>query len=65
MPLFLCIGKVDGGAGHDSYGAYNEALALKGYRIKLVSATGKYAILGLPHGAQQDEHHPRQQADGV
>lgn len=46
VPLFLCIGKVDGGAGHDSYGAYNEALALKGYRIKLVSATGKYAIVG-------------------
>jgi DMSO/TMAO reductase YedYZ molybdopterin-dependent catalytic subunit len=46
VPLFLCIGKVDGGRGHDSYGAYNEVLALKGYRIKLVSATGKYAILG-------------------
>ena len=46
VPLFLCIGKVDGGAGHDSYGAYNEALALKGYRIKLVSSTGKYAIVG-------------------
>jgi DMSO/TMAO reductase YedYZ molybdopterin-dependent catalytic subunit len=46
VPLFLCVGKVDGGAGHDSYGAYNEALALKGYRIKLVSSTGKYAIVG-------------------
>ena len=46
MPLFLCIGKVDGGKGHDSYGAYNEALALRGYRIKLVSATGRYAIIG-------------------
>jgi DMSO/TMAO reductase YedYZ molybdopterin-dependent catalytic subunit len=46
VPLFLCIGKVDGGRGHDSYGAYNEALALKGYRIKLVSTTGKYAIIG-------------------
>jgi DMSO/TMAO reductase YedYZ molybdopterin-dependent catalytic subunit len=46
VPLFLCIGKVDGGPGHDSYNAYNEALALKGYRIKLVSATGKYVILG-------------------
>ena len=43
LPL---IGKVDGGPGHDSYGAYNEALALKGYRIKLVSTTGKYAIIG-------------------
>ncbi len=46
VPLFLCIGKVDGGPGHDSYGAYNEALALRGYRIKLVSATGRYAIIG-------------------
>jgi DMSO/TMAO reductase YedYZ molybdopterin-dependent catalytic subunit len=46
VPLFLCIGKVDGGPGHDSYNAYNEALAVKGYRIKLVSATGKYAIIG-------------------
>ena len=46
VPLFLCIGKVDGGPGHDSYNAYNEALALKGYRIKLVSTSGKYAILG-------------------
>jgi DMSO/TMAO reductase YedYZ molybdopterin-dependent catalytic subunit len=46
VPLFLCIGKVDGGPGHDSYNAYNEALALRGYRIKLVSATGKYAIFG-------------------
>jgi DMSO/TMAO reductase YedYZ molybdopterin-dependent catalytic subunit len=46
VPLFLCIGKVDGGAGHDSYGAYNEALALRGYRVKLVAADGKYAILG-------------------
>jgi DMSO/TMAO reductase YedYZ molybdopterin-dependent catalytic subunit len=46
VPLFLCIGKVDGGPGHDSYGAYNEALALKGYRIKLVSTTGKTAIVG-------------------
>ncbi len=46
VPLFLCIGKVDGGPGHDSYNAYNEALALRGYRIKLVSATGKYAIIG-------------------
>ena len=46
VPLFLCVGKVDGGPGHDSYGAYNEALALKGYRVKLVSTTGKYAIVG-------------------
>jgi hypothetical protein len=46
VPLFLCIGKVDGGPGHDSYNAYNEALALKGYRIKLVSTSGRYAILG-------------------
>ena len=46
MPLFLCIGKVDGGKGHGGYGAYNEALARKGYRIKLTSATGKYVIIG-------------------
>ncbi len=38
VPLFLCIGKVDGGKGHGGYGAYNEALALKGYRIKITSA---------------------------
>ena len=30
---------------HD-YGAYNEALALKGYRIKLTSASGKSVIIG-------------------
>ena len=46
VPLFLCIGKVDGGKGHGGYGAYNEALALKGYRIKLTSATGATAIIG-------------------
>jgi DMSO/TMAO reductase YedYZ molybdopterin-dependent catalytic subunit len=46
VPLFLCVGKVDGGAGHDSYGAYNEALALRGYRVKLVSTTGKYVFIG-------------------
>ena len=46
VPLFLCVGKVDGGAGHDSYGAYNEALALRGYRVKLVAANGRYAIVG-------------------
>lgn len=46
VPLFLCIGKVDGGPGHDSYNAYNDALAIKGYRIKLVSTTGKYVIIG-------------------
>jgi DMSO/TMAO reductase YedYZ molybdopterin-dependent catalytic subunit len=46
VPLFLCVGKVDGGPGHDSYGAYNEKLALKGYRVKLVGANGKYAVVG-------------------
>jgi len=44
VPLFLIIGKVDGGKSHD-YGAYNEALALKGYRIKLVNASGKSVII--------------------
>lgn len=46
VPLFLCVGKVDGGKGHGGYGAYNEALALKGYRIKITSATGRSAIIG-------------------
>jgi DMSO/TMAO reductase YedYZ molybdopterin-dependent catalytic subunit len=46
VPLFLCLGKVDGGKGHDSYAAYNDALALRGYRVKLVSSTGKYVIVG-------------------
>ena len=46
VPLFLCIGKVDGGKGHGGYGAYNEALALKGYRIKVTSASGASVIIG-------------------
>jgi len=46
VPLFLCIGKIDGGKGHGGYGAYNERLALKGYRIKLISTDGKYRIIG-------------------
>jgi DMSO/TMAO reductase YedYZ molybdopterin-dependent catalytic subunit len=45
VPLFLIMGRVDGGKSHD-YGAYNEALALKGYRIKLVSASGASVIVG-------------------
>jgi DMSO/TMAO reductase YedYZ molybdopterin-dependent catalytic subunit len=45
VPLFLIIGRIDGGKSHD-YGAYNEALALKGYRIKLTSASGKSVIIG-------------------
>jgi hypothetical protein len=45
VPLFLCIGKVDGGKAHGGYGAYNEALARKGYRIKLISASGKSVII--------------------
>ena len=45
VPLFLCIGKVDGGKGHGGYGAYNEALARKGYRIKLTSTTGRSVIV--------------------
>ncbi len=45
VPLFLLIGQVDGGPSHDSYKAYNELLAIRGYRIKLVSATGKTAII--------------------
>jgi len=46
VPLFLLIGQVDGGPSHDSYKAYNELLAIRGYRIKLVSATGKSVIIG-------------------
>jgi len=45
VPLFLCIGKIDGGKGHGGYGAYNEPLALKGYRIKITSATGGSVII--------------------
>jgi hypothetical protein len=45
VPLFLCIGKVDGGKGHGGYGAYNELLARRGYRIKLTSTTGKSVII--------------------
>ncbi len=36
-PLYLLVGEVDGGATMD----YNAALARKGYRIELVSTTGK------------------------
>ena len=45
VPLFLCIGKIDGGKGHGGYGAYNEALARKGYWIKVMSASGKYVLI--------------------
>jgi DMSO/TMAO reductase YedYZ molybdopterin-dependent catalytic subunit len=45
VPLFLIMGRVDGGKSHD-YGAYNEALAIKGYRIKLTSASGASVIIG-------------------
>jgi DMSO/TMAO reductase YedYZ molybdopterin-dependent catalytic subunit len=45
VPLFLIMGRIDGGKSHD-YGAYNEALALKGYRIKLTSAGGASVIIG-------------------
>jgi hypothetical protein len=46
VPLFLLIGQVDGGKRHGGYGAYNEALALQGYRIKITSATGRSVIIG-------------------
>jgi Oxidoreductase molybdopterin binding domain len=55
VPLFLCIGKVDGGKGHGGYGAYNEALALKGYRIKLTSASGASVIIGSRTIRNQDQ----------
>jgi hypothetical protein len=55
VPLFLCIGKVDGGKGHGGYGAYNDALALKGYRIKITSATGASVIIGSRVIRNQDK----------
>ena len=55
VPLFLCIGKIDGGKGHGGYGAYNEALALKGYRIKITSASGASAIIGSRTIRNQDK----------
>ena len=55
VPLFLCIGKVDGGKGHGGYGAYNEALALKGYRIKITSAGGAMVIIGSRTIRNQDK----------
>lgn len=45
VPFFLCIGKVDGGKGHGGYGAFNEALALRGYRIKVSNAVGHSVII--------------------
>ena len=45
VPFFLCIGKVDGGKGHGGYGAFNEALALRGYRIKVANAVGRSVII--------------------
>jgi hypothetical protein len=45
VPLFLTIGKIDGGKGHGGYGAYNEARARKGYWIKLISASGAYSLI--------------------
>lgn len=44
VPLFLCIGYVDGGRTH-GYGAYNERLAWKGYRIRIVSRSGKKVVI--------------------
>ncbi len=55
VPLFLCIGKVDGGKGHGGYGAYNEALALKGYRIRITSERGKSVIIGSRIIRNQDK----------
>ena len=55
VPLFLCIGKVDGGKGHGGYGAYNEALALKGYRIKITAAGGASVIIGSRTIRNQDK----------
>lgn len=65
VPLFLCIGKVDGGKGHGGYGAYNEALALKGYRIKLTSATGATAVIGSRTIRNQDKIILANKVDGA
>ncbi len=42
--LSYIMGRVDGGRSHGD-DAFNLRLAMKGYRIKLVSATGKYVII--------------------
>jgi DMSO/TMAO reductase YedYZ molybdopterin-dependent catalytic subunit len=44
VSLSYIMGRVDGGRSHGD-DALNLALAMKGYRIKLVSATGKYVII--------------------
>ena len=52
VPLFLCIGKVDGGKGHDSYGAYNEALALEGLPHQADVGDGQVRDPRLAHHPQ-------------
>jgi DMSO/TMAO reductase YedYZ molybdopterin-dependent catalytic subunit len=42
--LSYIMGRVDGGRAHGD-DAFNASLAMRGYRIKLVSATGKYVII--------------------
>ena len=55
VPLFLLIGQIDGGKSHGGYGAYDEALALKGYRIKITSASGASVIVGSRTIRNQDK----------
>jgi DMSO/TMAO reductase YedYZ molybdopterin-dependent catalytic subunit len=44
VDLHRIMGRVDGGPSHGD-DAFNLSLAVRGYRIKLVSATGKYVVI--------------------
>ncbi len=44
VPLFLCVGYVDGGRRH-GHGAYDRRLARSGYRVRIVSKSGKRIII--------------------
>jgi hypothetical protein len=45
VPLWLVVGSVDDTRTHGS-GAFNAALARKGYRVELIGSTGATAFLG-------------------
>ena len=64
VPLFLCVGKVDGGAGHDSYGAYNEALALLGVPRQAGRGQRQVRHRRFADHPQPHQHPARQQDDG-
>ena len=63
-PCSCCVGQVDGGKGHGGYGAYNEALALRGYRVKLSPPMASTPSSAADH-PQPQEHPARQQDDGL